>query len=1199
MLKNKPSGMKDADVITALTRQGHKVEGLELPSQKKRQQLTPQRTEQLQDISQMKAGVRGAVERGVQASAEAGEARQAGRQGLLGEGYERLGLGLKTVGDVAFETVKGGIKYALSQEQEDAVKTGVAKVLTSAAEVGRNELERLRNSPVKLDNKIAEFVDEATHYYKTDADFKRRMDATFGFIEGLTVATPTSKAGQSFKLVRPVSETFKVGEEVTEDMLKQTLRADAPTPVESVTTDSFVTAAKGAEPEMYQEAVTSVASTYEGSLLKLDSKRRKLEEMARERDITLDELLQDFVDKRGIATRVSDEGNIRFDDVIRDFEARQKNIGRVVDDYLATQTQRTDLVAIQQGARNEIIRSGKTADFERMNKKIDDIVKNAEARYGRTWLTPSEVNALRKEMNTKFSDKDWEVDAWEAVGNSTRNRIDDIVGDSQVRDINAAYGDLEEQLKIARTLDGVKVDAGELTDALGSYIGAIAVGTAGVATGSGSLIIAALAARMGAKSLAQFIRKRKINSKEVQVLMRSIREDEQMVADLLKQMDEAEKAQLERLLLPARGESGAPIEMPSPTRAEGTPTETAREGAVRSPNDTSFNESATTKTTDLTTEARKLEQEAVETYGTTDRLDDYQGSFILRDGRLLDLDDNGHRALGINDFGRETGGLRVRVTPEEVNIDFIQGKKPTTEQINQIENLSRNKRLVYEMVDENDVPIKNFGGENMTIREMKSQLEEIWKQANKTDTNFNGQQDLPTDSRGNQIGLSTQDRGAFGKGVEQVFKNYEDLSAKHLKYLEGKGTVSKQFILDTSNRPELKQPERDLIRAVVDEFDGEKIPVQEYADKMKARLLPLDTIGAERYESVSLSPDLRGNIANYEERIYQSPIVNQAGRIHYADDTNNYFAHTRFEDMADSKTRRLIEIQSDLYQKGRVDRVSGFEIGESVPLKNGEKVVVTSGKLYDNDGGFYLAGERKIRANDIVDGIEEQNLANKTSQLQPYRNTWWERIIREEVKKAALDGKTKLQFPSGETAMKIEGLVNRADKWVTLDNELLDASNIQKGKVVSLQDFEGNVHEWQRFIITENLGDGKFKAVDKLMLDNDPTNYQALQDFDYIDMETGEITLPDTLPDEFIDIIKKDAEALSTLDTVDTSDPIFRFYEKDVQKYLNKNYNAKFVTDDRGVTWIEIDIPKDAKTLPVDAFGVAVAVGAGAYATQQ
>jgi hypothetical protein len=31
-------------------------------------------------------------------------------------------------------------------------------------------------------------------------------------------------------------------------------------------------------------------------------------------------------------------------------------------------------------------------------------------------------------------------------------------------------------------------------------------------------------------------------------------------------------------------------------------------------------------------------------------------------------------------------------------------------------------------------------------------------------------------------------------------------------------------------------------------------------------------------------------------------------------------------------------------------------------------------------------------------------------------------MVREEIKKAAQDGKTKLQFPTGETAMKIEGL---------------------------------------------------------------------------------------------------------------------------------------------------------------------------------
>jgi hypothetical protein len=53
---------------------------------------------------------------------------------------------------------------------------------------------------------------------------------------------------------------------------------------------------------------------------------------------------------------------------------------------------------------------------------------------------------------------------------------------------------------------------------------------------------------------------------------------------------------------------------------------------------------------------------------------------------------------------------------------------------------------------------------------------------------------------------------------------------------------------------------------------------------------------------------------------------------------------------------------------------------------------------------------------------------------------------------------------------------------------------------------------------------------------------------------------------------------------IDTNNPIYRFYEKDMQKYLNK-FGGKRVIDDKGVSWIEIPITKEQGKAPVEAFG--------------
>ena len=397
--------------------------------------------------------------------------------------------------------------------------------------------------------------------------------------------------------------------------------------------------------------------------------------------------------------------------------------------------------------------------------------------------------------------------------------------------------------------------------------------------------------------------------------------------------------------------------------------------------------------------------------------------------------------------------------------------------------------------------------------------------------------------------------GAVGS-LEKVGSN---LTTKLLSQLEGKTTVSKQFIEDLTNQGALRQPERDLIRSKLAELKGNDVNVKEFANSVKTELLPLKTeirtegnatkpysASSPRYENVSLPSDIRGSIANYDEHIYQSPIKTSAGDVHF-NDTNypNYFAHTRIEDMADGKTRRVIEAQSDLFQKGRLET----EVAKATP-----------------------AGQSR----DITADMKK---------LEPYRNTWHERVIREEIKQAAIDGKTALQFPTGETAMKIEGLGQSENRWRLLYEDIetpggsrpsgskkLKAEDLEVGQRIAEDGFVNN--DW---IITDVLGDGKFKAVPK-------NTFESYKGYSVKD--------PEALRE--IDIYK---ESFDISGKVDTSNPIYKFYEKDVQKFLSK-FGGKKVVDGQGVSWIEIPVSKESAKAPVQAFGKAnigtvAKVGAG------
>ena len=54
-------------------------------------------------------------------------------------------------------------------------------------------------------------------------------------------------------------------------------------------------------------------------------------------------------------------------------------------------------------------------------------------------------------------------------------------------------------------------------------------------------------------------------------------------------------------------------------------------------------------------------------------------------------------------------------------------------------------------------------------------------------------------------------------------------------------------------------------------------------------------VGSTQYESITLPDELRGNVANYDEHVYRSPIKTSAGDIHFTsarDPIDNYFAHS-------------------------------------------------------------------------------------------------------------------------------------------------------------------------------------------------------------------------------------------------------------------------------------------------------------------
>lgn len=218
-----------------------------------------------------------------------------------------------------------------------------------------------------------------------------------------------------------------------------------------------------------------------------------------------------------------------------------------------------------------------------------------------------------------------------------------------------------------------------------------------------------------------------------------------------------------------------------------------------------------------------------------------------------------------------------------------------------------------------------------------------------------------------------------------------------------------------------------------------------------------------------------------------------------------------------------------------------------------------------------------LRENGLTDELDG------LKKLTDYRNTWHERVIREEIKQAAKDGKTKLQFPTGETAMKIEGL-GEQNHWSVGDSSARynGGAHLDMEKYKSLkpgdQVMQSPTDAW---IITDVLGDGKFKAVSKSGVSNDLAYFN-----DAYGTTKGVKKLPDGNYYQ-----PNDAETFDISGKVDTENPIYKFYEKEVQKYLKNKYGGKVITDPQGVKWIEVDIKPEMKKLPIEAFGVVPFLG--------
>ncbi len=272
----------------------------------------------------------------------------------------------------------------------------------------------------------------------------------------------------------------------------------------------------------------------------------------------------------------------------------------------------------------------------------------------------------------------------------------------------------------------------------------------------------------------------------------------------------------------------------------------------------------------------------------------------------------------------------------------------------------------------------------------------------------------------------------------------------------------------------------------------------------------------------------------------------------------------------DTKTRRILEVQSDLFQKGR-DRVTltkegrgiehsagyGFQIDNlyykySSGMPEGEKYSVLDVKTDIRKTITKAEFESKRFEN-----IDTKDAENQFLQLLNKKGNWVNFFIQSIVQDSVKKGYEKVLFPKGDTAAKIEGhqtleefKKQKEDRIKELENEILN-----------------NVEE--TYSIKDNYGQYEIRNSRNKVLATKSSEKEA-----NIVLENYKKAAKTKVEDNRKEInqLKQELESVVT-EGFGALRPIYNFYEETVTNILKKQgYSPKEVTDEFGNKWNEVTL---------------------------
>jgi len=387
------------------------------------------------------------------------------------------------------------------------------------------------------------------------------------------------------------------------------------------------------------------------------------------------------------------------------------------------------------------------------------------------------------------------------------------------------------------------------------------------------------------------------------------------------------------------------------------------------------------------------------------------------------------------------------------------------------------------------------------------------------------------------------------KGISKdtFWKKFKELGIPQEQvelYKESEGDTFEEVVIDT-----LAKYSFDVKIVRGRSFGEEEFEYSDETGQLVRRNFTRILKDSKDYEMLTVS----GGI-NYEENEIKTPQITPSIKGHASFSTDQGIGWFRSDTSdSDSKVRRVLETQSDLFQKGRTDEfLTNVDDSKIVRFSTdyADYTVYADHVVIKHENGFRerLSNRELVGRDDeqlIRDKVEEYKKStnfnkneSKFLQLLNKDGNWVKFFVQSIVADSVKRGFTNVLFPAGETAAKIEGHTSLANDIETVN------SDIQNNKEV-YQDFKG---KW-RF----NSKGQSWETQEEAEL--------------YHDVVITELE-------------KKKQELKSQ--GIEKLKPIEAFYEVRVQNTLKKLYpdNVVRITDEFGNDWFSINL-KDERTSQV------------------